>query len=159
MAATALGEPSRRAAATPAPDRSLPMGGREVVWARAIVPAAGLALVCGVSAVLVGQGTGSPLAWFALGMAAGPVWAGATVRAGYRPDLDWSGPVLASPMGAVPVGVSSTLVRGPDVGVLGTAPMALALLLGKAPWWLVGTQLVWSLAIAATAVGTAQKRN
>jgi hypothetical protein len=159
IAATALGEPSRRAAASPAPDRSLPVSGRTVVAARVVVPAAVLALVCGVSALLVGQGAGSPGAWFALGLAAGPAWAGATVRAGYRPDLDWSGPVLSSPMGAIPAGVSGTLVRGPDVGVLGTAPVALALLLGEAPGWLVGAQLAWSLAIAAVAVGTARHGN
>ncbi|KGH45773.1 hypothetical protein IN07_15340, partial [Modestobacter caceresii] len=151
-----LGEPSRRASAAPAADRGLPLGGAAVVWARAVVPAAVLAGVCGVSALLVGQGTGAPVAWSALGVVTAPAWAGAAVRAGYRPDLDWSGPVLASPMGAVPVGVSSTLVRGPDVGLLGTAPVALALLLGTAPWWLVGAGLLWSLALGALAVGTAR---
>nr|WP_279590952.1 DUF6297 family protein [Modestobacter marinus] len=155
-AATSLGEPSRRAVAAPAADRALPLGGAAVVWARAVVPVAVLAGVCGVSALLVGQGAGAPAAWLALGAATAPAWAGAAVRAGYRPDLDWSGPVLASPMGAVPVGVSSTLVRGPDVGLLGTAPVALALLLGAVPWWLVGAALLWSLALGALAVGTAR---
>ena len=158
-AATALGEPSRRAAAAPAADRTVPLGAREVVAARAVVPAVVLALVCGASALLVGQGAGSPPAWLALGVVSAPGWAGAAVRAGYRPDLDWSGPVLSSPMGAVPVGVSGTLVRGLDVGVLGTAPVALALLLGEVPWALVGVQLVWSLALLAFAVGTARPRD
>jgi hypothetical protein len=45
-------------------------------------------------------------------------------------------------------------VRGPDVGLLGSAPVALALLLGAAPWWLVGVQLAWSLMLAALALGT-----
>jgi hypothetical protein len=62
-------------------------------------------------------------------------------------------------MGAVPTGVSATLVRGPDVGLLGTAPVALALLLGAAPWTLVAAQLAWSLALGAFAVGTAQRRD
>jgi hypothetical protein len=156
-AAVALGEPSRRAAAAPAADRSLPMAAEEVVRARALVPVLVLAVVCGLSALLVGQGTGVPLGWLALGAAAAPAWAGAAVRAGYRPDLDWSGPVLSSPMGAVPVGVSTTLVRGPDVGVLGTAPVALALLLGTVPPVLVAVQLGWSVALAAFAVLTAQR--
>jgi hypothetical protein len=120
------------------------------------VPVVVLTGVCGLSALLVGQGAGSPFGWLALGAAAAPAWAGAAVRAGYRPDLDWSGPVLASPMGAVPVGVGGTLVRGPDVGLLGTAPVALALLLGAAPWELVVGQLGWALALAAFAVGTAR---
>ncbi|WP_222195627.1 DUF6297 family protein [Modestobacter italicus] len=155
-AATALGEPGRRAAASPAADRALPLGAAQVVWARAIVPVAVLVVVCGASALLVGQGAGAPAAWLALGVAAAPAWAAAALRAAYRPDLDWSGPVLASPMGAVPTGVGATLVRGPDAGVLGTAPVALALLLGAVPWWLVGAQLAWSLALGALAVGTAQ---
>jgi hypothetical protein len=156
-AAVALGEPSRRAAAAPAADRSLPMAAEEVVRARALVPVVVLVVVCGLSALLVGQGTGVPLGWLGLGAAAAPAWAGAAVRAGYRPDLDWSGPVLSSPMGAVPVGVSTTLVRGPDVGVLGTAPVALALLLGTVPPVLVAVQLGWSVALAAFAVLTAQR--
>jgi hypothetical protein len=65
--------------------------------------------------------------------------------------------VLSSPMGAVPVGVSATLLRGPDVGVLGTAPVALALLLGTVPPVLVAVQLGWSVARAAVAVLTAQR--
>jgi hypothetical protein len=64
-----------------------------VVRARVVLPLAVLAVVCGVSALLVGQGTGPT----------------------------WSGPVLAPPMGAMPVGVGATLVRGPDLGLLGTA--------------------------------------
>jgi hypothetical protein len=159
IAATALGEPSRRAAAAPAADRTLPLDAAVVVRARVVVPLVGLVPVCGISALLLGQGTGSALGWLALGVAAAPAWAGATVRAGYRPDLDWSGPVLASPMGAVPVGVSATLVRGPDVGVLGTAPVGLALLLGAVPPELVAVQLVWSLALAALAVVFARKRD
>jgi uncharacterized protein DUF6297 len=156
-AAVALGEPSRRAAAAPAADRSLPMAAEEVVRVRVLVPVVVLAVVCGLSALLVGQGTGVPLGWLALGAAAAPAWAGAAVRAGYRPDLDWSGPVLSSPMGAVPVGVSATLVRGPDVGVLGTAPVALALLLGTVPPVLIAVQLGWSVALAAFAVLTAHR--
>ena len=154
-AATALGEPSRRAAAAPAADRSLPVGAGVVVRARAVVPLAVLVPVCALSALLVGQG--SPGAWPALGAAAAPAWAGAAVRAGYRPDLDWSGPVVSSPMGALPAGVGATLVRGPDVGVLGTVPVGTALLLGEAPWWLVGVQLVWAMTLAAFAVLTAQR--
>ncbi|MCW2577559.1 MAG: conserved rane protein of unknown function [Modestobacter sp.] len=158
IAATALGEPSRRATASPAADRTLPLDAAVVVRARAVLPLAVLVLICGTSALLVGQGAGSALGWLALGVAAAPAWAGATVRAGYRPDLDWSGPVLASPMGAVPTGVSATLVRGPDVGVLGTVPVALALLLGAVPPVLIAVQLVWSLALLAFAVETARPK-
>jgi len=130
-----------------------------VVVARVVVPSAVLAAVCGISALLIGQGAGSPAAWLALGIAAAPAWAGAAVRGGYRPDLDWSGPVLSSPMGAVPAGVTVTLVRGPDVGLLGTAPVALALLLGAVPPTLIAAQLALSAVLLAFAVGTALKRD
>jgi hypothetical protein len=158
-AATAVGEPSRRAAAAPAADRALPLSAVVVVRARAVVPLAVLVVVCGLSLLLVGQGSGIPAAWLALGVAAAPAWAGATVRAGYRPDLDWSGPVLSSPLGALPIGVGVTLVRGPDVGVVGSVPVGLALLLGEAPAGLIGVQLAWSLALATWAVGTARRRD
>jgi hypothetical protein len=158
LAATAVGEPSRRAHAAPAADRALPLDERSAVRARAVVPVVVLVIVCGLSALLVGQGTGAPLAWLALGVAAAPAWAGAAVRGGYRPELDWSGPVVSSPMGAVPTGVGATLVRGPDLGLLGTAPVALALLLGAPTPLLVAGQLVWALAVAALAVETARPR-
>jgi hypothetical protein len=50
------------------------------------------------------------------------------------------------------------MVRGPDVGLLGTAPVVLALLLGAVPPPLIAGQLAWSLALAAVAVGTARPR-
>ncbi|HEV7726817.1 MAG TPA: DUF6297 family protein [Modestobacter sp.] len=158
LAAVALGEPSRRAHASPAADRALPLAAKAVVRARAVVPAAVLGVVCGVSALLVGQGAGSPWGWLALGIAAAPAWAGAAVRGGYRPDLDWSGPVVASPFGPLPTGVGATLVRGPDLGVVGTVPFAVALLLGEAPPVLVAVQLAWSLGLAALAVETARPK-
>ena len=156
LAAVAVGEPSRRAQAAPATDRALPLSRQALLRARAVVPAAVLVVVCGVSALLVGVGTDAPFSWLALGVSAAPAWAGAAVRGGYRPELDWAGPVLSSPMGALPLGVATTLVRGPDLGLLGTAPAALALLLGSPSVALVAAQLVWGLLLAAMAVETAQ---
>lgn len=158
LAAVALGEPSRRAHASPAADRALPLDARAVVRARAVVPGVVLAVVCGTSALLVGQGAGTPLDWLALGVAAAPAWAGAAVRGGYRPELDWSGPVVSTPFGVVPSGVGATLVRGPDLGILGTAPLAVALLLGEVPPVLITVQLGWALALAALAVETARPK-
>ncbi len=158
IAAIAVGEPSRRAQVAPAADRLLPLGDREVVRARAVVPVAVLVVVCAVSAVLVGQGAGSPGAWLALGVATAPAWAGAAVRGGYRPELDWSGPVVSSPMGAIPSGVGGTLVRGLDLGVLGTLPFVVVLLVGEPAPLLLAVQLGWALLVAAIAVETANSR-
>ncbi|SDP22814.1 hypothetical protein SAMN05660199_03416 [Klenkia soli] len=154
VAAVALGEPARRAHGAPAADRALPMGAKDVVRARAIVPVVGLAVVCAVSAGVVGLGW----EWAALGAATAPAWAGAAVRGGYRPELDWSGPVLSSPMGAVPTGVGVTLVRGLDLGVLGTVPLVIGLLLGEVPDLLLGIALGWSLLLGLISVETAQKK-
>ncbi len=154
LAAVALGEPSRRAHGSPAADRALPMSSREVVRARAVVPLAGLVLVCGGSAGAVGLGW----EWVLLGVLTAPAWAGAAVRGGYRPELDWSGPVLSSPMGAVPTGVGVTLVRGLDLGVLGTVPLVVALLLGEAPELLQAVALVVAAGLGCVAVETAQRR-
>ncbi len=159
LAAVSVGEPSRRAHASPAADRTLPLSAGVVVRLRAVVPVAVLVVVCGVSALLVGQGAGSPLGWLALGAATAPAWAGAAVRGGYRPELDWSGPVVSTPFGVLPTGVGATLVRGPDLGVLGTAPLAIGLLLGEAPPVLVAVQLAWASALAALAVETARKKS
>ncbi|MPR00037.1 hypothetical protein GB931_19355 [Modestobacter sp. I12A-02628] len=155
LAAVALGEPSRHAQAAPAADRMLPLADREVVRARAVVPLVVLVGVCGVSALLVSQGAGLPVGWLLLGAAAAPAWAGAAVRGGYRPELDWSGPVVSSPMGAVPSGVGATLVRGLDVGVVGTLPFVVALLVGEPTQLLLTVQLGWALLLGAVAVHTA----
>ncbi|KQS58226.1 hypothetical protein ASG36_08885 [Geodermatophilus sp. Leaf369] len=153
LAAVALGEPSRRAHGSPAGDRSLPLDARDVVRSRAVVPLVGLVVVCGVSLGLTGLGW----EWVLLGVATAPAWAGAAVRGGYRPELDWSGPVLSSPMGAVPTGVGATLVRGLDLGVLGTVPLVVALLLGEVPQLLLGIAVAWSVGLGLVSVETARR--
>jgi hypothetical protein len=155
IAAVALGEPSRSAHSAPAADRSLPLGAKEIVRARAVVPAVALVVVCAVSAGVAGLGW----QWAALGAATAPAWAGAVVRGGYRPELDWSGPVLSSPMGAVPTSVTVTLVRGLDLGILGTVPLIIGLLLGDVPDLLLAVALGWSLLLALISVETAQKKS
>ncbi|WP_166521273.1 DUF6297 family protein [Modestobacter roseus] len=159
LAAVALGEPSRRAQASPALDRVLPLSADVVVRLRVVVPLVVLVGVCGVSGALIGQGTGATAVWAGLGVAVAPAWAGAAVRGGYRPELDWSGPVVATPMGAVPTGVGQTLVRGLDLGVVGTVPFGLALLVGTPSALWVPAQLAWALAVGALAVGTARPRD
>jgi hypothetical protein len=62
-------------------------------------------------------------------------------------------------MGALPIGVGATLVRGPDLGLLGTAPAALALFLGTPSVLLVAVQVGWGLAVGALAVETARPRS
>jgi hypothetical protein len=61
-------------------------------------------------------------------------------------------------MGPVPVGAGATLVTGPDVGVVGSLPLLVALLgAGPAPG-LVVFQVLWSSALAAGAVALTARR-
>ena len=158
-AAVAVGSPARSAQAQPALDRLLPLSRAGLLAARSVTPALLLAVVCGGSGALVGLGSGAAAAWAALALAAVPSWTAATLRGAYRPELDWSGPVMSTPMGVVPVGVGATLLHGLDVGVLGALPIGAVLLSGSPPSAVaVAVQLGWSTVLAAGAFALATRR-
>ena len=149
-AAVATGHPARHAQAAPALDRLLPLSPAQVVAARSVAPALLLVPAFGTGGLLIGAGTGSSLGWAALALATVPAWTAAALRGAYRPELDWSGPVVSTPMGVLPVGIGATLVQGIDVGLLGSAPLAVALVLGGPPSpALIGIALLWSGCLAA----------
>ncbi|MGY1602128.1 DUF6297 family protein [Geodermatophilus sp. SYSU D00815] len=152
LAAVAAGRAGREAQAAPELDRLLPLSAAEAVRARAVVPLVLGTLVCGCTGLLLGVGTGGLGAWTLFGLASAPVWAAAALRGAYRPELDWAGPVMATPVGPVPVGVGATLVQGVDVGLVGSLPLLLALLQGVPAPALVAGQLGWSLLLAAGAL-------
>jgi hypothetical protein len=152
-AAVAVGHPARFAHASPALDRLLPLSTGQVVTARCVAPALVLTVVCGLSGLLVGLGSPSPLAWAALALATVPAWTAAALRGAYRPDLDWSGPVVATPMGVFPAGIGATLVQGIDVGLVGAVPIVAVVLVGADPSPIViGVQFAWALGLAAGAL-------
>jgi len=152
-AAVAVGHPARFAHAAPAIDRLLPLSSGQVVAARSVAPALVLTAVCGLSGLLVGVGSPSLLAWAALAVACVPAWTAAALRGAYRPELDWSGAVLASPMGVLPAGIGATLVQGIDVGVAGTLPLVVVVLTGAEPSpALVGVQFAWASCLAVAAL-------
>ncbi|WP_448628479.1 hypothetical protein [Geodermatophilus sp. URMC 64] len=122
------------------------------------MPLALTAAVGTLTGLLLGLGTGAVLLWTALGLGTAPVWAAAAVRAAYRPELDWSGPVMATPFGPAPVGVGATLVQGADVAVVGSLPWLLVLLRGGPTPALVAVQLVWSLLLAAGTLAVLEHR-
>ena len=158
-AAVAVGSPARSAQAQPALDRLLPLSTAGLIGARAVTPALLLTVMCGASGALVGLGSGAAGAWAALALAAVPSWTAATLRGAYRPELDWSGPVMSTPMGVLPVGVGATLLHGLDVGVLGALPIGGVLLSGSPPSAVaIAVQLGWSAALAAGAFALATRR-
>jgi hypothetical protein len=152
-AAVAVGHPARHAQAAPALDRLLPLSPAQVVAARCLAPASVLTVVLGIGGVLIGLGTGAVLAWAALLLATVPGWTAAALRGAYRPELDWSGPVVSTPMGVLPAGIVATVVQGVDVGLVGSLPAVWAVLRGGPPSAaLVGVQLVWGALLAAGAL-------
>jgi hypothetical protein len=157
--AVATGHAARHAQAAPALDRLLPLSPAEVVAARSVAPTLLLVLACGTGGLLIGAGSGSPLGWAALALATVPSWSAAALRGAYRPELDWSGPVVSTPMGVAPVGVGATLVQGLDVGLAGSAPLAVALVLGGPPSpALIGIALIWSVCLAGATFARLARR-
>jgi hypothetical protein len=158
-AAVAVGHPARQAHAAPALDRLLPLSPGRLVAARCVAPALVLTLVCGCGGLLIGQGSGDAAAWTALALGTVPVWTAAALRGAYRPELDWSGPVVSTPMGALPAGIGATLVQGVDVGLVGSLPVIAAILLGGSPSpVLVGVQWAWAGTLAAAALSAIARR-
>jgi hypothetical protein len=158
-AAVAVGHPARQGQAMPALDRLLPLSPGQLIAARSVAPALALAVVCGCSGLLVGQGSGNTPAWTALALGTVPAWTAAALRGAYRPELDWSGPVVSTPMGVLPAGLGATLVQGVDVGLLGSLPIIAAVLLGGAPSVvLVTVQWAWAGALAAAALTAVARR-
>jgi hypothetical protein len=159
LAAVTVGHTARQAQAAPGIDRLLPLSPPGVVAARACVPAVLLTVALGSGGLLIGVAGGDPLAWAALALAAVPAWTAAALRGGYRPELDWSGPVMSTPMGAVPTGIGATLVQGLDVGVVGSIPAVVAVHLGGAPSWsIIAVQLAWASALGAGALALTVRR-
>ncbi len=145
-ASLATAEGARRAEVAPVLDRILPLGADVARRLRAVVPGAVMAVwtlvVFGVLAV-----RRDDVAWLVLGLLATPVWAGAAVRAAYRPRPDWSGALVATPAGALPPGAAGVLARGVDATVLGMVPVIVALVIGAVPPAMVALQVFASLVV------------
>ncbi|WP_231495964.1 DUF6297 family protein [Cellulomonas sp. HZM] len=155
VAMSATGEGARRAQMAPVLDRLLPLGLKSVRRLRMVVPGAAMLLWSLVAFAAVGRWTGGVAGWLALGVASTPVWAAAAVRSSYRPAPDWSGPLVSTPMGALPTGVGSVLARGPDVVVLGLLPVWVAILLRTVTPTLVTVQVLCAVVAVAVASSTA----
>ncbi|MEE6272960.1 DUF6297 family protein [Georgenia sp. MJ206] len=152
IAALATAEGARWAEMAPALDALLPLSERAVRrWRLAVPVAAMLAWSFAVFAVVAWR-YGDLGGWLALGALSAPVWAAGVVRSAYRASPDWSGPLIVTPMGAFPPGMATFASIGPDVAILGAAPVAVALLVGEvAPALLVAQVLVSALALGIAA--------
>lgn len=155
LAMTATAEAARRAEMQPAVDRLLPLSDRTVRRLHMVVPAVAMLGWSTVAYAAVGGwwGGGSGR-WLLLGALATPVWAAAAVRAAFRPAPNWGGPLVSSPMGALPGGVAGVVARGPDVAFLGHVPVIVALVTGATPALLLGVQVAVSAICVAVASST-----
>jgi Family of unknown function (DUF6297) len=135
----------------PALDASLPLSARGVRVARTVVPALAAAACVAAGLVPLAVATASP-AWVALGALVGVGCGAGALRGMLRPEPDWSGPLLATPAGAVPVDAAAVARQGPDLLLLAAVPFAVAALLGVVtPALLLAQALVALLACAVAA--------
>lgn len=155
MLATAEG--ARRAEMAPVVDRLLPLSAARVRRARLVVPGVAMLLWSVVAFAAIGRWEGEPVPWLVLGAVSAPVWAGAAVRGAYRPAPNWQGPLVSTPMGALPGGVAGVLSRGPDVAVLGMVPVVICVALGTVVPTLVVVQAVASAIALAFGSSTSTK--
>ncbi|WP_344382895.1 DUF6297 family protein, partial [Georgenia ruanii] len=150
VAALATADGARQAHVAPALDALLPLAQKHVRLLRLAVPTGVLVAWSLVVFAALGWRYGDAGSWLVLGVLGAPVWAAAVVRAAYRPLPDFSGPLVHTPMGALPPGMTSVVAKGPDIASLGAIPVLVALLLGAVPPALLAAQAV--LAVIAVAV-------
>lgn len=150
-AATTLAEAARGMALAPAAARTLPVSSTRIVivrWvpialAMTLWGAVAVPLAATTSGLLHGETTATAWwAWALLGALAGPGWAAAALRGAVRPDPDLSAPVISTAMGSLPPGAAAATTTGPDLAVLVTVPVLLALLSREASPLLLAGQLV-----------------
>jgi len=131
-------------------DALVPLGARAGRLTRTVVPALAAAgcLVVGALPLVLAAGDGR---WLALAALTGVVQGAAAVRSAYRRPPDWSAPLLATPAGGIPTGAAAALRVGPDVALLGSVPLGVALLVGAPGWGAVLAQGLAALVALAVA--------
>jgi hypothetical protein len=151
VAMSATGEGARRAQMAPVLDRLLPLEAKVTRQLRMVVPAAAMLAWSVVAFTAVGRWAGDVATWVVLGVVSTPVWAAAAVRSSYRPTPDWGGPLVSTPMGALPTGVGAVLARGPDLVILGLLPVWIAVLVRQVNPMMIGIQVTLTLVALAIA--------
>ncbi|MFI9489057.1 DUF6297 family protein [Promicromonospora sp. NPDC052451] len=127
----------RAAGENPRLDALVPLGARGTRAVRTVWPTAGAAVVLLAVAVATGGG-----AWVATAVPAAVVLGAAAVRTAYRGPVPWDVPMIATPAGALPTGLVLHQLRGLDLTVLGTVPLAWAAVAGAAAPAVVAAQVV-----------------
>ena len=109
----------RAAGENPRLDALVPLGARAARVVRTAWPVVTAAVVLLAVAVAVGGGQ-----WLAMAVPAAVVLGAAAVRTAYRGPVPWDVPMIATPAGGVPTGLVLHQLKGLDLAVLGTLPLA-----------------------------------
>jgi hypothetical protein len=131
----------RSAGENPRLDSLVPLGARATRAVRTAWPVLTAAVVLVAIAVALGGGQ-----WVVTGALAVVVLGAAAVRTAYRGPVPWDVPMIATPAGGVPTGLVLHQLKGLDLAVLGTLPLAWAVVSGTAMPTVIALQ-------AACAVG------
>jgi hypothetical protein len=130
----------RSAGENPRLDSLVPLGARTTRAVRTVWPVLAAAVVLLAAALAVGGGQ-----WLVTGALATVALGAAAVRTAYRGPVPWDVPMIATPAGALPTGLVLHQMKGLDLAVLGTLPLAWAVVSGSAGPAVIGLQAVFSL--------------
>lgn len=130
----------RAAGENPRLDSLVPLGARATRAVRTVWPVVTAALVLVAVVAAVGGGP-----WLATAAPAAVVLGAAAVRTAYRGPVPWDVPMIATPAGGVPTGLVLHQLKGLDLAVLGTLPLAWAAVSGVAAPSVVAVQVLFAV--------------
>lgn len=130
----------RTAGENPRLDSLVPLGARAARTVRTALPVLTAVVVLLAVAVAVGPGQ-----WLVMAVPAAVVLGAAAVRAAYRGPVPWDVPMIATPAGAVPTGLVLHQVKGLDLAVLGTLPLAWVAVSGAVTPSVVTVQVLFAV--------------
>lgn len=130
----------RAAGENPRLDSLVPWGARATRAVRTVWPVLTAAVVLLAVAATVGGGQ-----WLVTAAPAAVVLGAAAVRTAYRGPVPWDVPMIATPAGAVPTGLVLHQLKGLDLAVLGTLPLAWAAVTGVATPSVIAVQALFAV--------------
>lgn len=144
LAADLAAAATRSSALTPDVEAILPISATAAQAARLLTPCSAMALWGTIALGLLGALTATPLLTL-VGTLAGMGLGATAVTGARRPPLDWSGAVIMTDSGAIPIGVISQLTAAHTWGLLVLTPALIALIAGTITLPLLGVQTLLSV--------------
>ncbi|GAA2567694.1 hypothetical protein GCM10010435_46780 [Winogradskya consettensis] len=140
----------RHDADRPTPARLLGLTGQHLLALRSALPTVVAALWSATALALVAARTGGDIAAaLVLGAASGPALAAGALRSARRSLVRHDYPLIVTPMGVVPSGPFLWLAQGPDLALLGSLPLLIALATATYGWLASLIQAAMATAVLA----------